>query len=228
MQHFARLVETRGPLDEMCLTVSWCVKQAMDSASSFDLVGELSRLDEIAASVASPTVDGLASALFRERFTGNRDTYYDLSNSLLDDVVACGRGIPITLSVLMVEIGRRIGVDLGLVGLPGHVVVRVADDHFVDPFHGGRRLDRAGCRDLVAGLAGRSIGLPESIWHPMSDLAVIERVTNNAKGVCVSRSADGDVLATAALAGLMSVRRLLPTIGEAEAEERRRLLAPLN
>lgn len=228
VEHFVRLVEVGGPLDEMCLTMSWCVKQSMDSSSSFDLVGELSRLDEIAASVPSPTVDGLVSALFRERFVGNRDEYYELSNSLLDDVVSTGRGIPITLSVLMVEVGRRLGIDLALVGLPGHVVVRVVDDDFVDPFHGGRRLDREGCRALVGGLAGRPVDLPDSIWDPMTDLAVVERMTNNAKGICVARSAAGDFLATSALAGLLSLRRALPTIGDSEAEERRRLLAALN
>lgn len=228
IEHFVALVEADGQLDEMCFTMAWAVKSAMDPGTGFDLVGQLSRLDELAAVVASPTVDGLVTALFRERLAGNSDDYYSLANSFLDDVLSTGRGIPITLSIVMVEVGRRLGVPLGLVGLPGHVVVRIDDDSFVDPYGGGRRLDREGCADLVAGLAGRPVGLPDTIWSPLTNLAVMERMTNNVKGIATSRSAEGDVMATAALRGVLDLRRVLPSIGAREDEERRRLLAPFN
>ena len=81
----------------------------------------------------------------RDDFTGNRGAYYDWRNSCLDRVIATRTGIPISLSVLMIEVARRVGCRLRGVGMPAHFLVTVADesDVFFDPFDGGRRLDRA-------------------------------------------------------------------------------------
>jgi regulator of sirC expression with transglutaminase-like and TPR domain len=71
---------------------------------------------------------------------GNRSDYGDPVNSMLDRVIARGRGLPITLSVVYIEAGRRGGVELAGVGLPGHFVVghfHTVPPLLLDPFNGG-------------------------------------------------------------------------------------------
>ena len=103
----------------------------------------------VAASVASMPAPiqarALAEHLFvRGGFRGNRDDYYDPKNSFLNEVIARKVGIPISLSLVYVEVARRAGVQASPVGFPGHFLARV-DDHdrrvVVDPFHGGETLD---------------------------------------------------------------------------------------
>jgi regulator of sirC expression with transglutaminase-like and TPR domain len=80
--------------------------------------------------------------LFGERgFRGNADDYYDPRNSFLNDVLARRVGIPISLSVVVIEIAARLGIAVEGVGFPGHFLVRVAGDDgpvLLDPFFGGR------------------------------------------------------------------------------------------
>jgi len=80
-------------------------------------------------------------------FRGDRRTYYDPANCLLDQVVSRRRGIPISLSSLYLLIGRRLGLPLEGVGLPGHFIVRLrgARSVLLDPFHDGRILTRQEC-----------------------------------------------------------------------------------
>jgi regulator of sirC expression with transglutaminase-like and TPR domain len=84
-------------------------------------------------------------------FRGNREDYYDPRNSFLNDVLDRRTGIPITLSLVYLEVGRRAGLDLVGVGLPGHFLVGVAgrDDLYVDAFHEGNLLTAAGCAGLL-------------------------------------------------------------------------------
>ena len=84
----------------------------------------------------------------REGFAGNLDHYDDPENSFLDSVLERRLGIPISLSVLMIAVGRRLGVDVQGVGMPGHFLVLDAErgDVWCDPFHGGAVLDADGCR----------------------------------------------------------------------------------
>ena len=97
------------------------------------------------------------------RYLGNTDDYYDPRNSLLHEVLDRRVGIPITLAVLGMEVGRRIGVPLSGVGMPGHFLVRdkVDPSVFIDPFHAGRELDAAGCQALHRAMAG-----PDAPWDP--------------------------------------------------------------
>jgi regulator of sirC expression with transglutaminase-like and TPR domain len=88
-------------------------------------------------------VSALMDVLFRERgFRGNQDQYYDPHNSCLDHVLARRLGIPITLSVVAIEVGARLGIPLGGVAFPGHFLVRASIEGgaaapLFDPFHGG-------------------------------------------------------------------------------------------
>jgi regulator of sirC expression with transglutaminase-like and TPR domain len=133
------------PLDETALLI------AKHAHPDLDPAGPLAELDQLADAVPAPTADDLAGALFGEGgLAGNTVDYGNPRNSYLDDVLARRLGIPISLSVVMIEVGRRVGVPMYGVGMPGHFLVQPAGELYVwfDPFHGGRRLDEAGCREL--------------------------------------------------------------------------------
>ncbi|MEK6608825.1 MAG: transglutaminase-like domain-containing protein [Myxococcota bacterium] len=90
-------------------------------------------------------------------FRGDEENYYDPRNSYLNEVMDRKLGIPITLSLLYIEVGRRLGFDLVGVGFPGHFLVKhVMDRHqiVIDPFFGGRTLDLDDLRQLLQGVAG--------------------------------------------------------------------------
>jgi regulator of sirC expression with transglutaminase-like and TPR domain len=147
-ERFAELVRRppdEVPLDETALLV------AKHAHPDLDLAVPLAELDRLAGDVAGVTAADVAGSLFGEGgLAGNTVDYGDPRNSYLDDVLARRLGIPISLSVVMIEVGRRCGVRIYGVGMPGHFLVQPAaePDVWFDPFHGGRRLDEAGCREL--------------------------------------------------------------------------------
>src|SRR5205823_9498396 len=107
------------------------------------------QLDELAVRAAGLSGAELATLLFvTEGFVGNAADYADPRNSYLDDVLDRRLGIPITLSVVMLEVGRRCGLQLHGVGMPGHFLVGGGPGEWFDPFHDGARLDLAGCAAL--------------------------------------------------------------------------------
>ena len=93
------------------------------------------------ASGAEERVVALNQFLFEDLgFWGNTDEYYDPRNSYLNDVIERKTGIPITLAILYMEIGRRVGLPLEGVSFPGHFLVRLrlrGGMLVLDPFGGG-------------------------------------------------------------------------------------------
>jgi regulator of sirC expression with transglutaminase-like and TPR domain len=198
------------PLDEALLLVAAHVHHDLDIAR------QRGRLDELAAGVTDATFDGLRRHLFQDAgFTGDRETYRDPRNSFLPDVLDRRLGIPITLAVLAIEVGRRCGVGLEGIGLPGHFVARSrAEPHrFLDAFHDGRELDEAGCRALVAAVA------PSVVWdaqllRPVGPPAIVTRVLANL-AAAYRRAGDRH-----ALRWVLQLRLALP---DATARDRREL-----
>lgn len=180
------LPEADLPLDESAFLV------AAHAHPGLNLDEWLVRLDEIAGRcVGQRTPAALAEALFvAEGFAGNTGEYSDPRNSLLDDVIDRRLGIPISLSILMIEIGRRIGLSLHGVGMPGHFLVGVDDepDVFVDPFHTGRILDVDGCRAVFAALQGPDAPFSPSFLAPTGPRAILLRVLNNLQRSYLERS----------------------------------------
>jgi regulator of sirC expression with transglutaminase-like and TPR domain len=216
-------------LAECALLISAAVQGI--SEPEFDLIGHLARLDDLAAGVPSPTALGVYSHLTRVvGLSGDRENYYAAENSLLDRVLARGRGIPITLSVVMIEVARRVGVPLVGVGLPGHFVVGVPDAgrlvEFFDPFTPQGPMGPADCELLVSRLARRPLRLPPEVFAPQPAIAVIERMLNNLKSILQRQPSSTP--AVSALRSVMGLRAELPTIGSAETDEWRRMMAPLN
>ncbi len=106
---------------------------------------------------------------------GNEEDYYNISNSLLSEVIDTRLGIPITLSLVYVLIGRRTGVPISGVALPGHFLVRHGQNFF-DPFYGGRRVGLEECRSR---LEQQRLTLMPSHLLPVSAPQFLMRMLNN-------------------------------------------------
>jgi regulator of sirC expression with transglutaminase-like and TPR domain len=220
-ERFADVV--RRPDAEVPLDLAWALltASAHPAADPDALVGEL---DDLAAACRTPTLDGLVHLLFVDQgFAGNEADYYDPANSYLDDVLDRHLGIPISLAVVTMEVGRRLDVPVVGVGLPGHFVLRDGDDPelFIDPFRGGARLDRAGCLELVQELHGPGTDLDPAWLEPVRRVAILERMLANLVRVFQHRGAAADLLWARDLQAALAAAKGDPTA-------RLRLRASLN
>ncbi|MEO6125825.1 MAG: transglutaminase-like domain-containing protein [Ilumatobacteraceae bacterium] len=182
-----QLSDNRLPLDELCLLISQM------AGADIDVDDELRKLD-VAARAIPASFDGLMTHLFQgpAAVRGNAEDYYSLSNSLLSEVHRTGLGIPITLSVLGIELGRRAGVGIVGVGMPGHFLVRSENDRdlFADPFGGGRVLDREGVRRLFANITSGRAPWSEAYFRVVSSRDIVFRILNNISVACNRSPAD--------------------------------------
>ena len=160
-----------------------------------DTTAYLARIDELAVAVTKHltgdesgphrSIAALNYVLFQKcAFRGNRDDYFDAKNSFLNEVIDRRIGIPITLSVLYMEVARRIGLPLLGVGFPGHFLVKYQDDReeiVIDPFNGGdiRTLDSL--QQLLAGLYGKPVALSPQLLDPVTKRQILRRMLNNLK-----------------------------------------------
>lgn len=152
----------------------------------------LAKIDELANRAARVT-QGLppaeaAKALMHhlyedEGFRGNEDAYYDPRNSYLNEVLDRRIGIPITLAVLGMEVGRRLGLPLHGVGLPGHFVLRydTKGDLLFDPYRGGKVLTLEDCRELISRVSGEVFPLRSEHLRPATKLEILLRILRNLK-----------------------------------------------
>jgi regulator of sirC expression with transglutaminase-like and TPR domain len=122
-------------------------------------------------------------------FHGNEQNYFDPRNSFLNRVIDRRTGIPITLSIVYMEVGRRAGLQIEGVGMPGHFIVSVysgPDDTktFVDPFH-GTLLDRVECQQLLDNLFDSRVSLREEHLRSVSEQEILVRMLGNLKAIYV-------------------------------------------
>lgn len=123
----------------------------------------------------------------REGFAGDEQSYEDPRNSFFDRVLERRRGLPITLSVLAVHLGRHAGVPLTGIGFPGHFLVgmrlREPEPVVLDPFRGGQRLEGAELDQLLARATGRRTAPEQERWRdylrPASGRDVVVRMLRN-------------------------------------------------
>jgi regulator of sirC expression with transglutaminase-like and TPR domain len=156
----------------------------------------LSRIDALAVEVAERVgeessvfrrIAGLNDVLFqRHGYRGNRAEYFDPKNSFLNEVMDRKKGIPITLSVLYMEVGQRVGLSLHGVGFPGHFLVKYSDDQqeiVIDPFNGGEVKSKAGLENLLRQLYGKEVPLHPDLLEPVTKKQIIRRMLNNLKSI---------------------------------------------
>jgi len=187
---------------------------ARDEYPELELDPYLQRLDTMAEAVRarlgpSPedAVAGLNRVLFEEEgFRGNTREYYDPRNSFLNDVLDRRTGIPISLSTVYIAVGRRAGVEVHGVGLPGHFVVRVVaagGEALVDPFNGGTVLTPQDCQDRVDRIYGGRVRMAADMLAPCPPRAVLARTLRNLKAIYLKADDHERALRTAELLVLL-------------------------
>jgi regulator of sirC expression with transglutaminase-like and TPR domain len=161
-----------------------------------DVARYLERLDEMGREVRGrlsrgpgAPIERLNAYLFGEEgFRGNVDDYYDPRNSFLNDVIDRRTGIPITLSMVYMEVAGRAGLDVVGVGLPGHFLVRAEGAGravLVDPFHGGAVLSEADCQRRLDRVFEGRVRLQPGMLAGCPRKAILARMLRNLKAIYV-------------------------------------------
>jgi regulator of sirC expression with transglutaminase-like and TPR domain len=171
---------------------------ACEEYPSLEPESYLSRLDGMGEALAARlpgAPDALEAAhtlreyLFRELgFHGNTDRYYDPRNSFLNEVLDRRTGIPISLSAVYIEVGRRAGVPVFGVGLPGHFVVKLlgADrEILVDPFHGGAVLTEEDCQARLDRIFEGRVKMEPRMLEAVRPRQILERMLRNLKALYI-------------------------------------------
>ncbi len=181
-----------------------CLMIAQDAYPALEVEDYLGAIERMAARLrprlpaaggAEERVVALNEFLFGEMgFSGNVEDYYDPRNSYLNDVIDRKTGIPITLAVLYMELGRRIDLPLEGVSFPGHFMVRLKlrrGTLVLDPFCGGAPQSEDELRDRLRRVipSGAADGVPvgelplEQFLEPASKRQILARVLRNLKGI---------------------------------------------
>ena len=163
--------------------------------SNVDIDGVMGNLDRMASAASSRIPDdgnelqqlnAVTDLLFGViGLSGNRDDYYDPRNSYLNHVMERRLGIPVTLSLLCMEVGRRAGVPILGIGMPGHFLIRHRDEpgFFVDSFNGGLLLSQDECGALLREAAGDAVRLESHHLNPVSPREMLARILRNLKAI---------------------------------------------
>lgn len=167
---------------------------AQEEYANLDVTAYLARIDSIADTIKAQLaleldprriVQAINTHLFDELgFRGNREHYADPRNSFLNDVIERRLGIPITLSVVYIEIGRLVGLPISGVGMPGHFIVQYTaqpEPFWIDPFYRGNVMTRADCQQFLQRLYGEKLPWNDAFLDPISDHDILQRMLNNLK-----------------------------------------------
>ncbi len=191
---FAALVGS-GIDDEKIDLVRAALTIARTEYPDLDTESYVARVDELAHRVearitevgdAAETIAGLNYVLFQEAgLRGNREDYYDPRNSFLNDVLDRGLGIPITLALVYMEVGRRLGFPLFGVGMPGHFLLKHYDidgrETLIDCFNGGDILTAQDCQRRLDEIYSGQMTLRPEFLFAVSRRQILTRILNNLK-----------------------------------------------
>jgi regulator of sirC expression with transglutaminase-like and TPR domain len=171
-QRLPQLVAT-DRLAESCLLLGTFLEPGLDGG---DYLG---RLDRMAASVSGDNHLALRRVIsIQEGIGGNTDDYDNIDNGFLHRVLDSRRGLPIIVSVIWIEVGRRAGIEVEGVSLPGHFLVFAAGQ-LVDPFHFGEAIGRDEAARLVADAIGGPPRLEPTWLNPVGTRAIVRRILSN-------------------------------------------------
>jgi regulator of sirC expression with transglutaminase-like and TPR domain len=189
-------LEISRPDESIRLEYAALLVAAEDEARlNIDIAECLRRLDDLGAAaeqrVAAATgagVEAFNNFLFEEAgFAGNQFDYYDAANSYLNRVLERRTGIPITLSILYMAVGRKAGLQVDGIGLPGHFIVRASERDasrsvLVDPFH-GTALGPEDCQDRLDQVYGGQVALTDEHLRPVTAREILTRLLANLKAI---------------------------------------------
>ena len=134
-------------------------------------------------------LDALCRFTFEEKcLTGDDDDYHHPANCLLNRVVERRKGIPITLGLVLIDLGRRAGIPLEGVGFPGHFLVRHGHhpEILLDPFHQGCLVTVQDCAALLQRITRGRIPFSRALLRPSSRRQILLRILNNLRGTYLS------------------------------------------
>ena len=196
LQSFAQLV---SPVqnDEAIDLAGAALALARIEYPDLDVPSYLRRLDEMAVRVnaglranpcARETIAMLNRVLFEEEgLRGNRDDYYDPRNSFLNDVLDRKLGIPITLSVVFMEVARRVGLPLTGTGMPGHFLLKLYDvmsgEIIIDAFNRGRILTLGDCHSRLNEIYRGELEFQPEFLQPVTHREILTRMLNNLRQI---------------------------------------------
>lgn len=188
---------------------------AAGASPELDVPGWLAHLERLSLGIAD--LDGLRARLFVELgLRGDMRGYYDPENSFLQRVLERRRGIPISLCVITIEVGRRAGISLEGVGMPGHFLVRATDTQvLLDPFEAGRVLTPEAAEELFRGTtgAGEEVTFGPALLPVVGTLEILARMLANLRALY---RAAGDAVA---LEWVLRMRLALPGTSDRELLE---------
>jgi regulator of sirC expression with transglutaminase-like and TPR domain len=167
---------------------------AQDEYPHLEVATHLAILDDMAEQLrtqlpAAPyplkIIQTLNRVMFDELgFQGNVKDYYDPRNSFLNEVLTRRKGIPITLSLVYLELAKRINFPMVGIGMPGHFLIRPTVDEmdiFIDVFHGGEVLFTQDCNDRFKQMFGDGAALNMRHLEPVTARAFLVRMLTNLK-----------------------------------------------
>lgn len=136
-------------------------------------------------------IAALNTVLFKELgFQGNRSEYYDPKNSFLNDVITRKKGIPISLSVVYMEVARRVGLSLEGIGFPGHFLVKYDDgdvEILIDVFDGGEIRAREDLDRMLQQLYRGQVSYQSGFVAALGKRDILRRMLNNLKWIYLER-----------------------------------------
>jgi regulator of sirC expression with transglutaminase-like and TPR domain len=195
---------------------------AAEEETRLDIKHYLTLLDQMAEAARAyaggsrgVAVEAFNEFMFEEMsFAGDQLNYYDPRNSFLNHVIDRRTGIPITLSIIYMEIGRRAGLQVEGVGMPGHFIVRVhggssLESTLVDPFH-GKTIGLEDCQDRLDAMYGGQVKLTQEHLRASTKREILARMLTNLKMIYVQA-----MLYRQALAVVERIQLLTPeAVGE--------------
>lgn len=193
-REIARLPEEQVDLGEASLVI------ALEECPRISVAAYLGRIERWAEAVRERTestqdfariVDAVNRLLFEEEgFHGADDDYYDPRTALLNEVLDRHEGLPISLSILYIELSRRAGLPVSGVSLPGRFLVRVITplgELLIDPFDAGRVLSSTECQQIMDEVFGGAVRLREHHLRSYSKREILGRVLAHLKAAHLSK-----------------------------------------
>lgn len=199
LQKFSELVSAATPDEDIDLAGAALALARIDYPE-LDSSGYLRQLNGLAARVrrslsrnpsARESIVAINRVLFEEEgFRGNRDHYYDPRNSFLNEVLDRKLGIPITLSLIFMEVARRVGFPVTGTAMPGHFLLKHYDalcgEMVIDAFNRGCVLTIADCRSRLKQIYGTEVEFQPEFLRPVTHREMLTRMLNNLRQIYFS------------------------------------------
>ncbi len=194
---------TINHLLEGALAIAWEEYPKMDLGHYREIVEQMA--DDLQPRLAKTRyplkiVQEINQYLFIEKvFCGNDTDYYNPRNSFINDVLDRRLGIPISLSIIYMAIGDRLGFPIEGISFPGHFLIRPQHpdlEIFIDPYNKGEILFSEDCENKLAQLYGQRVPLQPEYLEPVSIRRILDRLLNNLKLIYLRRHEPNKALAT--------------------------------